>query len=553
MKPPRKRIKRIPPSIKSPVKRIKCIFSSKKPPRKRIDTSVNDKTKAYTHVPFDGPIGLVLSGGGAKGAFQAGVWKAMHELGLAKRVRVISGTSVGALNAAAFATINDPETICEFWRTHVEDIATTNWLRRCLSRDSFCKVAKNYLERKPFPFPGVFDRDVLEQLIRGLLPTHWPEDAPEVIATSLRSGRLGEELDSSSYQKRRFHISEEPDFERRVSMLLASAAFPGAFDSVELNGKSYVDGGWNKMGGENTPKTPILNGYPDIKTVIVVRCNSAKGNSTPFAMRSDSGRTIVEVRPTKTLPGIFTGIIDDSRLPRKLRRKLRSLSGTFAFKRKCATRSIRQGYSDGLTALRRLWISRSSESGKATVMCPHCQGFVIANKGNRTYSCGICDADFEVGVFEGAFTPQYDNDSSGWAVAEWLVKSFYVTAAPSSKKLRSILEGSHEQDEVVAPSVLCKTLRALGLKYRVPDSESKRTIFRSRNKFANAIFEKDGRIAVCFRYVERGLGRHWVGIERVGGETRIMDPIQADGYWPLARWHRGIKIERIVAVYGFTD
>ena len=61
-----------------------------------------------------GAIGLVLSGGGAKGAFQAGVWKAMHELGLADRVRAISGTSVGAINAAAFATIRDPDEICRF-------------------------------------------------------------------------------------------------------------------------------------------------------------------------------------------------------------------------------------------------------------------------------------------------------------------------------------------------------------------------------------------------------------------------------------------------------
>ena len=47
-------------------------------------------------------IGLVLSGGGAKGAFQAGVWKVMNEFGLADKVRVISGTSAGAINAAAF-------------------------------------------------------------------------------------------------------------------------------------------------------------------------------------------------------------------------------------------------------------------------------------------------------------------------------------------------------------------------------------------------------------------------------------------------------------------
>ena len=57
----------------------------------------------------DDSIGLVLSGGGAKGAFQAGVWKAMCELGLADRVSVISGTSAGAINAAAFAALRDPD------------------------------------------------------------------------------------------------------------------------------------------------------------------------------------------------------------------------------------------------------------------------------------------------------------------------------------------------------------------------------------------------------------------------------------------------------------
>src|SRR5690606_21133320 len=46
--------------------------------------------------------GLVLSGGGARGAYQIGVWKAMHELGLDRRVKAVAGTSVGAINTALF-------------------------------------------------------------------------------------------------------------------------------------------------------------------------------------------------------------------------------------------------------------------------------------------------------------------------------------------------------------------------------------------------------------------------------------------------------------------
>ena len=42
--------------------------------------------------------GVVLEGGGAKGAYQIGAWKAFREAGL--KIRGISGTSVGALNGA---------------------------------------------------------------------------------------------------------------------------------------------------------------------------------------------------------------------------------------------------------------------------------------------------------------------------------------------------------------------------------------------------------------------------------------------------------------------
>lgn len=47
-------------------------------------------------------IGLVLEGGGGKGAYQIGVWQALRELGLEEHIKVVAGTSVGALNAALF-------------------------------------------------------------------------------------------------------------------------------------------------------------------------------------------------------------------------------------------------------------------------------------------------------------------------------------------------------------------------------------------------------------------------------------------------------------------
>ena len=41
---------------------------------------------------------LVLSGGGGRGSYQIGVWKALRDLGI--KFDIITGTSVGALNGA---------------------------------------------------------------------------------------------------------------------------------------------------------------------------------------------------------------------------------------------------------------------------------------------------------------------------------------------------------------------------------------------------------------------------------------------------------------------
>lgn len=65
------------------------------------------------------PYGLVLAGGGAKGAYQLGAWKAFRELGI--RFNAISGVSIGAINGALIAQNAYKEAI-ELWDTvRVED------------------------------------------------------------------------------------------------------------------------------------------------------------------------------------------------------------------------------------------------------------------------------------------------------------------------------------------------------------------------------------------------------------------------------------------------
>lgn len=63
---------------------------------------------------------LVLSGGGARGAYQIGVWKALEELNI--KCDIVVGTSVGSINGALY-TQGDLKKACALWKKlSIEDI-----------------------------------------------------------------------------------------------------------------------------------------------------------------------------------------------------------------------------------------------------------------------------------------------------------------------------------------------------------------------------------------------------------------------------------------------
>lgn len=69
-------------------------------------------------------VGLVLSGGGAKGAYEVGVWQVLQEIGIASNITVISGTSVGAINASLFAT--KPDAVERIWLESMSEVFAIN-------------------------------------------------------------------------------------------------------------------------------------------------------------------------------------------------------------------------------------------------------------------------------------------------------------------------------------------------------------------------------------------------------------------------------------------
>ena len=296
-------------------------------------------------------VGLVLSGGGAKGAYQAGAWKAMAELGLAERVRAISGTSIGAINAAAFATLRDPAAVEKFW---MEGVGKAADVRRP-TQDLLEAAAAGFAEGKMFPLPGALDRSGLEGMLRRLLPETWPEGGPAVWATALECrGDVFRVAERESYALRRFRVDAEPDPERRIRILLASAAIPWGFDPVEIDGATYVDGGWEAMGGDNTPIDPVLR-HPGLRTVVVVRLDSEEAEPDARRLPRTLRRRIVEIRPSETLPGpldpLGAVVARGGGSKTKLARALRVWSGVFAFRSDYAAKSFALGHADALARL----------------------------------------------------------------------------------------------------------------------------------------------------------------------------------------------------------
>lgn len=209
----------------------------------------------FTANIFTQEFGLVLAGGGGKGAYEVGVWKALTEYGIAQRVTTLSGTSVGGLNSALFACLKDPVKIENIWKTYVPSYLTEG--NALISQPGLLKLINtiplNTLKAK---YPKVTVTAVKNQMI-----------VAKVLLNTVSS-------QTGSYATR-FVLNEEANQTELKKKLLATAAFPVVCSPVKLaDGNEYYDGGFEQAGGDNVPLTPIVennnkNGF-DVSTIIIV-------------------------------------------------------------------------------------------------------------------------------------------------------------------------------------------------------------------------------------------------------------------------------------------
>ena len=173
--------------------------------------------------------GLVLSGGGTRGAYEVGAWRALRELKVP--IRGIAGTSIGALNAAMFLCC-DLKKIMEIYR----NIKLTDVLPVSGNID---------------PDKNVFDRSNLLAIMREYVVQHGLDNGPlrnllqmnldtdKIYASPLDLGIVT--FDVQSREPLRI-FKEDIDRSRFIDYLLASANFP-IYKTHNLNGKKLWDGG----------------------------------------------------------------------------------------------------------------------------------------------------------------------------------------------------------------------------------------------------------------------------------------------------------------------
>jgi NTE family protein len=225
-------------------------------------------------------LGLVLSGGGANGAFTAGVVAAIEEAGLAPTV--LSGTSAGALNAAGMAAGMDAATLAELWTSVDSDDVFR--LRRDVHRALRPRglLTGGHLGERVLEGIGwtwLLDtaplRRTLVRMLGGERIDVQPGLAVAVSAVEMGSGELVRFASTPPPPHRRSSRFRVVDLD--VDHLMASAAIPLAFRPAELDGELWWDGGLVA----NTPLAPAFAYEPD--AIIVVTSATRERPSPPPA------------------------------------------------------------------------------------------------------------------------------------------------------------------------------------------------------------------------------------------------------------------------------
>src|SRR5215468_8369925 len=214
-------------------------------------------------VPWASPAALVLSGGGAKGAWEAGVAAALVETGLP--VALVAGSSAGALNAALLAA-GRADRLEALWRGVERDR-----VYRLRAPVFLAGFLPGWLTLMALDRAGsLFDAAPLAELI-----------SANVEIDRIRASPVRLLVTATDLERRERRVFDN----RTVSAdaLRAAAALPGAFPPVPVDGALLIDGGL-------TGRAPIIEaleaGVPVARAIVLMSYAPEERGQSPTTMRA---------------------------------------------------------------------------------------------------------------------------------------------------------------------------------------------------------------------------------------------------------------------------
>ena len=278
--------------------------------------------------------GLVLAGGGGKGVYQIGVIKVLAEAGLLDDVTVVSGTSIGGVNAVLFAegmmqggvqhTITQMDEAWEdidynvFFNVDVDSIHSGD---SHFSRNATEKLIDKYLEY------SLFDTSKNDKVI----PVYVTAAAcpPGVVTTEHITDEEIKLLTSASvestyadYTKEYMCLTDKSD-EYIKNAILATTALPVIYNPVMVDGKLYVDGGVK----DNTPIQPLYD--LGIRRFIVIELGSQSAIRGVTSNKADiitapdfPDAEIIDILPSHDLGKILSGTMNFDKEDKSIKKEI---------------------------------------------------------------------------------------------------------------------------------------------------------------------------------------------------------------------------------------
>jgi NTE family protein len=237
---------------------------------------------------FENEYGMVFSGGGAKGAYQAGAIKALYECGLLSRVTFAAGSSIGAINMCLLSQDNPSDGI-ELWDSVrlldiIDiDVKLIDGKEGFSNREGLVNIINNNID--------------LEKIIKGKINCY---------------ATLSEfDGDMTTPKAKYIHLNEyEP--EKIIEILLASSALPIVYEPVHIDGITYKDGGIT----DNLPIKPLYD--RGVRKFIIVSLSHTK--QVPVEKYKDA--EFIIIRPSISLGDLVDGTLNFSKVDIKKREKL---------------------------------------------------------------------------------------------------------------------------------------------------------------------------------------------------------------------------------------